>query len=245
MSLGFCRFAVCPLRSHPKDSAEMVSQVLFGELVTILEREKQWVRIRCEDKYEGYADYKFFHEISEKEASEWKELRMRNLNRNEFVDIQNQLIQIPIGAFVSSEDYAFDFGILKGSLITHEVLPRTEIAKMYRGSSYLWGGKTPWGIDCSGFTQMVLAFEKIELPRDAYQQAEIGQLIDFKDKEAGDLVFFTTTSEKITHVGLMISERQIIHAHGSIRIDELQNEGIYQSEEQRISHHFHSIRRID
>ena len=115
---------------------------------------------------------------------------------------------------------------------------------MYLNAPYLWGGRSPFGIDCSGFTQMVFKLCGIKLLRDAYQQAEQGYLINLLDEaHAGDLVFFDNEEGRITHTGILLPNNRIIHASGKVRIDTLDHHGIYNSETRRYSHKLRLIKR--
>ena len=117
-----------------------------------------------------------------------------------------------------------------------------ENALMYLNAPYLWGGRSPLGIDCSGFTQMVYRLQGVDLPRDAYQQAEVGTTLSFvEESEAGDLAFFDNNEERITHVGIILENNHIIHASGKVRIDRIDQQGIFKKE---LGTHTHKLRLI-
>mgnify|MGYP003978580471 FL=1 len=121
----------------------------------------------------------------------------------------------------------------------------TENAMMYLNSPYLWGGRTPFGIDCSGFTQMVYRLQGIDLPRDAYQQAEVGTTLSFvEESEAGDLAFFDNAEGKVIHVGIILDNNHIIHASGKVRIDRIDQQGIFNKEEGKHTHKLRLIKSI-
>jgi cell wall-associated NlpC family hydrolase len=119
-----------------------------------------------------------------------------------------------------------------------------EIAKEYLNAPYLWGGKTPFGIDCSGLTQMVFRFLDINLPRDASQQADTGALVEFEDILPGDLAFFHNKDGKIIHVGILNGVDSIIHASGMVRIDKFTSEGIIHDESGVKTHQLNCIKRL-
>jgi cell wall-associated NlpC family hydrolase len=112
-------------------------------------------------------------------------------------------------------------------------------------SPYIWGGRIPSGIDCSGFTQLVYKIHGKPIPRDSYYQAETGTEVSFIDEaKPGDLVFFDDDRGKITHVGMILSRGLVIHASGRVRIDTIDHQGIFKQEKGDYSHHLRTIRRI-
>ena len=135
--------------------------------------------------------------------------------------------------------YRFD-GLTTAGFTKKEKL--AENALMYLNAPYLWGGRSPLGIDCSGFTQMVYRLQGVDLPRDAYQQAEVGTTLSFvEESEAGDLAFFDNNEERITHVGIILENNHIIHASGKVRIDRIDQQGIFNKE---LGTHTHKLRLI-
>jgi hypothetical protein len=249
MKFAFCKVAISPLRKENSDASEMVSQLLFGELIEIIEIQDNWTNIRTlSDNYEGWMDTKQFILISEKETRRW--LDSQEVLLNQALPLQTPWGEqwITKGAYIAksdSGDFAignYNFKINPKELIKVDDL--TSFASSYLNTSYLWGGKSAFGIDCSGFTQIVFrAFDK-NLPRDAYQQEEHGQDIAFEDSELGDLAFFTNVKGKIIHVGIILNDSKIIHASGWVRIDELRSDGIYKGDTSEKTHHLHSIKRI-
>jgi cell wall-associated NlpC family hydrolase len=127
-------------------------------------------------------------------------------------------------------------------------LTAATLAAVYQhflNSPYLWGGKSVFGIDCSGFVQQVLKMFGIKLLRDAYLQAEQGQPVQsLQEAKLGDLAFFQNEKGKVTHVGIMLDEGKIIHASGQVRIDTLNKDGIVTEAGER-THSLHSVRRIN
>ena len=119
-----------------------------------------------------------------------------------------------------------------------------EVALSFLNSPYLWGGKTKFGTDCSGFVQSVFKIYGKILPRDSYQQALVGTEINLENSKTGDLAFFGKKIDSITHVGIVISNNRIIHSSGKVRIDNIVNEGILNVDSKKISHELQSVRRI-
>lgn len=248
MKYGICNLSIVPLRSEPSDASEMVSQVLYGELFKVLESRQKWSRIRLNfDGYEGWIDLKQYSEISE--ANYQTQSNTRAQYSSDLVDFvtntDGQLISIPMGSSVHScflLNHHFD-----GPVIS-EKFPKTHLiqtAILYLNTPYLWGGKTPFGIDCSGFTQMVYKLNGYSLLRDAREQATQGEALSFiEESEPGDLAFFDNSEGHIVHVGIIMKDHRIIHAHGKVRIDHLDQSGIYNAEQRRHTHKLRVIKKI-
>ncbi len=246
--LAFCKVNIAPLRKEAADSSEMVSQLLFGELVEVRETNKPWAKIiALADNYEGFVDCKQLEFISEKEARKWMDSRqmMTALSANLMQDERNFIISK--GAYIGDSDnfqigkHMFQLSAKSDSLTYKDPF---EFAESYLGTSYLWGGKNAFGIDCSALMQICFRpFDK-NLPRDAWQQAEIGLEIHFDEKQRNDLAFFTNDKGKIIHVGICSENAEIIHASGEVRKDELTSEGIRRTEDRELTHKLHCILRF-
>ena len=250
MNYGISNLAIVPMRNEAADQSEMVNQIIFGEHFKVLEIRKKWSKIRlAHDSYEGWICNKQWIEI---EGDIYKQLDKEvAVITTDILDIitKNRPKPIVIGsilpsyksghALINNEMYQFD-GLTTPGFIKKEKL--VENALMYLNAPYLWGGRSPLGIDCSGLTQMVYRLQGINLPRDAYQQAELGTSLSFvEESEAGDLAFFDNTEGKITHVGIILEENYIIHASGKVRIDRIDQQGIFNTE---IGNHTHKLRLI-
>jgi hypothetical protein len=250
---GICNLAIIPLRAEASDKSEIVSQVLFGEHFEVLEQQKQWSRIKMQfDDYEGWVDSKQFQQISESNYTQIAtEAIILNADLIEYITgPSNLLIPIPLGASLSFLNYNdintsnFEF---EGTKVSG-VKPKKNLlnfAFMYLNAPYLWGGKTPFGIDCSGFTQMVYKLNGYKLLRDASQQAFQGEALSFiEESEAGDLAFFDNDEGKIIHVGIIMENNYVIHASGKVRIDRLDHLGIYNAETNKHTHKLRVIKKI-
>lgn len=250
---AICNLSSIPLRIEPNDRSEIVSQVLFGEHFEILEQHKVWSKIKLQfDAYEGWIDNKQFQIISEENyVLLTKEAIILNADLVEYITTPNSnLIPITLGAslsFLNNSDininnYRFEGLKISGVKFKHNLI---ETAYQYLNAPYLWGGKTPFGIDCSGFTQMVYKLNGYKLLRDASQQATQGEVLSFiEESEPGDLAFFDNEEGKIIHVGIILDNNYIIHASGKVRIDRLDHLGIYNADNNRHTHRLRVIKKI-
>ena len=255
MFYGICNLSIVSLRAEPSGKSEMISQVLFGECFSILEKEKYWSKIKLSfDDYEGYIDNKQFEIITE---DLFKKLSINeNIYSGEIIDFitnsSNDLLTIPLGSrlpfFVNNEfqlnSKRFQYD---GKVISRKV-PKNEIiqqAFVFLNTPFLWGGKTPFGIDCSGFTQMVYKLCGYKLYRDAYLQAKQGEVLSFiEESEPGDLAFFDNEEGEIIHVGIILKDYHIIHAYGKVRIDTLDHSGIFNNDLQIHTHKLRVIKKL-
>lgn len=250
---GICNLAIVPLRAEASDRSEMTSQVLFGEHFRILEQTEKWSRIEIAfDGYNGWIDNKQFKAITEAQYNSLNTCPIvLNADLIEYITTPNNLLQpIPLGASLSfldfpeinSENYVFE-GLRSSGITSKENLVKT--AFMYLNTPYLWGGKTPFGIDCSGMMQMVYKLNGYKLLRDASQQATQGEALSFiEESEPGDLAFFDNEEGRIIHVGMIMENNYIIHAHGKVRIDRLDHLGIYNVDTKRHTHKLRVIKKI-
>lgn len=248
MQYGICNLSIVPLRAEAADASELVSQLLYGDTFKILEERKSWSRIRLDfDKYEGWVDNKQYLEISE---TVYNKLTSEPLKLStdlvEFIqDEHKKLLTIPLGSCLNALqllNHRYDGGSINKIVDKSELV---QTAFIYLNSPYLWGGKTPFGIDCSGFTQMVYKLNGYKILRDASQQATQGTALSFiEESEPGDLAFFDNNEGAITHVGIIMENNYIIHAHGKVRIDRLDHSGIYNVDSQLHTHKLRVIKKI-
>lgn len=226
---GINNLAAIPMRREPSDKSEIVNQVLYGETFLILEKQEKWSKIKLHhDKYEGWIDNK-----------QWV-LDKRQKTKDKRQHIISSL-------FKKEKDCIYPLGSLVEFKIPENKKTILQTAKLFLNTPYLWGGRTFMGIDCSGFTQVVFRVHGIKLLRDAYQQATQGRKIKFTDAATNDLAFFSNQEGRIIHVGIVIKEKndiKIIHASGKVRIDKLEELGIFFEATQTYSHQLHSIKRI-
>jgi len=248
MKYGICNLSIVPLRAEAADSSELVTQVLYGEVFKVLESRKKWSRIRLAyDTYEAWIDNKQFLPIEEENYNNIS--KQTPIVCEDLVDMvstqDNQMISIVMGSSLNALDilnHEFEGSSVQEKFAKDNVI---NTALLYLNTPYLWGGKTPFGIDCSGFTQMVYKLNGHKLKRDASQQVEQGEALSFiEESEPGDLAFFDNAEGDITHVGIIMKDNYIIHAHGKVRIDMLDHTGIFNIQTSLHTHKLRVIKRI-
>lgn len=258
MQYGICTLSVVPLRKEPSGAGEMVTQLLFGEHYSVLEAGEEWLRIKTAfDAYEGWLNAKQHTRLSEHFFGQLQ--KQDTVFSAEFIQVIHNKdteahFPITIGATLPlfrNNSFGFDgfhFGFdgatssLKEKRSAQELL---STAFLFLNAPYLWGGKSPFGIDCSGFTQLVYKLNGYKLPRDAYQQVELGSPLSFvEEAEAGDLAFFDNEEGRIVHVGILLNNEQIIHASGCVKVDKFDHYGIFSSDTKKYSHTLRVIKRL-
>jgi gamma-D-glutamyl-L-lysine dipeptidyl-peptidase len=258
MEYGICLLSIVPCRKEPSGASEMVTQLLFGYHYTVTEISDDWLKIKI-----AFDDYPCW--ISKKQHFKLSEQAYNRL-KNEMPIYSAELVQvikdlkaqtsfpITIGAvlpFLSNkliriDQFEFLFEGLSTSASTKK--STTDIiatAFLFLNAPYLWGGKSPFGIDCSGFTQLVYKLNGYHLLRDASQQVTSGTALSFvEEAEAGDLAFFDNEEGNIVHVGILLNNKQIIHASGKVRIDDFDHYGIFNVDTKKYSHTLRVIKRL-
>jgi gamma-D-glutamyl-L-lysine dipeptidyl-peptidase len=253
-SYAFCCVPAGPMRKAPAHEAEMVSQLIFGECVTIIEASgTEWLRVAC--KYDGYQGWcQLSHVMLIDEPDFNKERSLLAAGWVNEIEYNGQQMVVPYGSsiapFANAKPGSDKKKILfKGTpwnpgevKINNQVIE--QVAFTFLNTAYLWGGKTVFGTDCSGFTQTVFKFLNLLLPRDAYAQAERGEAVDFlQEARCGDLAFFDNEDGRVIHVGILLDAQTIIHAAGKVRVDKIDNAGIINSETGLRTHRLRIIKR--
>lgn len=256
MEKGICNIAFIPLRKEPADSSEMVSQLLFGEIYDIIEKKGSWVQVS--NNFDGYLGW-----ISEKVIVE--------ISSEQFLNIQSKPYKVVHEAFCIATDTAKQQKIVLPAgcilfnyhqeqltfLNTTYKLNLSELPEQYSSETkvlttaynlintpYLWGGRNSFGIDCSGLVQTCFHVAGIKLPRDAYQQDEMGiKISTVEDGKPADVAFFINEKGRVVHTGILLNNNEIIHASGKVRIDKIDKNGIYNAERSSYTHKLASIRR--
>lgn len=255
MNFGICNLAISPLRADHSDRAEIVSQLLFGDAVTILKSHENWLYIEgAPDGYQGWVDFKQITVVSEMEFqhernNKWvAPLQFDNILRDEMENVYHIQAGSNLPGLQNStctigeKCFTLEFEPLNVSVNKSNLL---QTALFFLNAPYLWGGKSQFGIDCSGFTQLVFKMHGISLLRDASMQADQGNLVDFlMEAKAGDVAFFDNEDGKITHVGILLDNQRIVHASGKVRIDPIDNQGIFNKELNKYTHKLRIIKRM-
>ncbi len=247
-----CIVAASPMRLEPSHKSEMVSQLLFGEFAEVLQTQKEFTLIKTlHDQYEGWCQNIQLAELDPEVLR--KKAFSYTSNRNDAILFKDTLIPLSSGTpiyrgkkiILGKNTYHYK---LKGKINSEEGFNEEQLketALSYLNVPYLWGGRSSFGIDCSGFTQQVFKTCGIALPRDAYQQATLGTDIGFlAEAQCGDLAFFDNEEGRIIHVGILLNDKEIIHASGCVRIDRIDTEGIINTGISRRTHHLRLIKRI-
>lgn len=237
MNKGICMVTVAPVRAENSDRSEIVTEILFGESADILEVNKNWTLIKMHyDGYEGWMDTKQLKPVTEEALAK----RKTTVVTEDFTSVM-----MNDGKTLLSMGSEVEFPVV-ASRRSHDVRESIVLtAKEFLNVPYLWGGKSYFAVDCSGFTQLVYKIHNVKLPRDASRQVEVGESLNFlEESRAGDLAFFENADGKIIHVGIMLDNHRIIHASGKVRIDTLDSSGIFNKEMNRHTHKLRVIKSI-
>ena len=254
MSYKICIVPLSPIRRESLHKSEMVSQLVFGETcIPTGEIHKEWVGIKT--GYEGYAGWCQESHLAEITADLYNAhpvaLTHGWVNTIQFNGLP---MKLPFGCCLPAlekgvADWNGNRVVFRGRTWDIARATRDEttirfLACQYLNTAYLWGGKTVFGVDCSGFTQTVLRFLGIPVLRDAWQQAEQGDPVaSLEVSRCGDLAFFNQGEGKISHVGILFNCREIIHASGKVRVDKIDESGIVPEENSGKTHYLRGIRR--
>ena len=249
MQYGICHLSIVPIRAIADDAGEMVSQLLYGEHFKVLEQRKKWSRIRnAFDKSEGWISNQQFTLIPEDEYNGIEDLGTYRITSEliSFIETENTvLLPIVLGSPIPKNcllQNSFDGSYSDGMQDKSEIVNK---ALLYLNAPFLWGGKTTFGIDGPGFTQMVYKINGYRLLRGAKEQSTQGEALSFiEESEPGDLAFFDNNEGIIDHVGIIMENNYVIHSYGKVRIDRIDHTGIFNTETNTYTHKLRVIKKI-
>lgn len=238
MKYGICSLSVVPMRANPAHESELVSELLFNDTYEVIEDFHEWIKIRCQyDSYEGWIRKLQHREIDENE-------------HNVFLKKDKYIISSPV-AYCNHHVLSFGSVVLEQTensiAMRKDFSPAimVESAMKLLGVPYRWGGKSVMGIDCSALVQLCAKAAGLKLPRDASQQGDFGDtIVSLSEAQSGDIAFFINGNKRITHVGILLSNNTIIHASGKVRIDRIDDIGIYNEDLKCHTHQLHAIKRL-
>ena len=238
MRYGICKLSVVPMRKEASHESELVSELLFNDIYEVIEENDEWVKVRClYDLYEGWVRKLQHYEISDKEYNECLK-KVKYIITSPISYYNNKVLSFGSKIFEEREN-----SILLRKKFDSRIMVESAIKLL--DTPYRWGGKSIMGIDCSAFVQLCAKVAGFKLPRDASQQVNHGVTVNFlSDAKLGDIAFFENENRRITHVGILLSNDKIIHASGKVRIDTLDQTGIFNKETNRHTHVLSVIKRL-
>ncbi|GJM31984.1 MAG: hydrolase Nlp/P60 [Saprospiraceae bacterium] len=258
MAICICPLSMAPVRNSASHKSEMLTQVLFGEMVEILEEKgRQWCKVRCcDDNSVGWMATNQLKALTPSEYADYRENFAFVLEFMQPAMAEDHFLPITLGARLPNFDgmrfrlgeVSYNFSgqaVFQKDMVVSNSNLIIKLAKRYLNAPFLWGGRSPLGIDSSGFVQVVFRMAGVKLTREAEQQIFQGENVHFIDHAwPGDLAFFENYKGRVTHVGIIMEDKQIIHAYGKVRIDTIDHYGIYNQDQKRYTHRLRLIKRL-
>ena len=260
---GVTHLAQIAMRSEPEHSAPLCSQLIFGDPYQVIEEQGKWIKIKTLDcDYEGWIDAQLFNSLHPDDVATYLSAdKYQVTDYLMFIKEFESNVTFPV--FMGSTfPFANDGMLILGNTIfvmdlpeprvlpSHPTLSENQVtliqfASGYLRAPYLWGGRTPLGIDCSGLVQLAFKMIQISLPRDASQQVLLGNNVDFfEEHQIGDVAFFDNEEGKIIHTGIVCGKNKILHASGFVRIDTFDQTGIFNTDIEKYTHKLRIIKRF-
>lgn len=259
MNYGISGLSIIPVRREPSEQSEMVTQILYGEHFIVNEIMLGWARIKLAfDGSEGWVDVKMITPLPEKSY--------QKIDKAPFAVTTDIFNIIPVNPDLTMMivagstlpcwrpylkqfsiqydvfDYTGNFTYRKAADVRKVMIDQ---ALKYFNAPYLWGGRSPFGIDCSGLAQIIYKMAGYSIPREASQQVHCGKALSFvEETKPGDLAFFDDEEGKIVHVGIIWEKNKIIHASGQVRIDNVDQFGIFNIDTKRYTHQMRVMKQI-
>lgn len=245
MSKGICLYSVIPCRDQPSHRSQQTTQLLFGETYKVLDQMNDFLLIESDhDEYQSWIAANQHHEYDKKLNYVINESLLQTIK------VDNQTMYVPMGAYIPKDSWTLHGKTYTVSNFSSNQLTSVEIklnyySRLLNNTPYMWGGRTPLGMDCSGFAQLMYRMLGMNIKRDSSQQAEMGTTINIiHETKPGDLAFFDNEEGRITHVGVMLDAHHLAHSSGCVKTDKVDHEGIYSTEQKRYTHKLRLIKRL-
>ncbi len=236
-----CLQSWVPMRASSSSKSEMVSSMLFGEVCSVVGSDGEWLQVRTNyDRYVGWVPEMYLRDFSSFEKTDWAVVS--EVGSCFLGDEGDKILLSPGCRVPNSGNIVIDGGVYYYRGGKFLVAGAAAAAEAFLNTPYLWGGRSIWGIDCSGLVQAVGQMLRIDMPRDAYQQALCGDREMWDQRKPGDLAYFANADGKVTHVGILLDDDRIIHAYGKVRIDQLTANGIVNEQSGLLTHKLFDIR---
>ena len=258
MDKGICIYTVVPVRKEASETSEMVTQILFGETYTIIEKKDKWAFIELDfDKYKGWIDLKLVYFLSQKEYEKIVGGSVKIVDKifcTARVNGKDGLFYFLAGSSIpglidrkfsiENRFYELTYPFNQNDITDVGAVAASQALQMLN-IPYLWGGRSSFGIDCSGLVQTSYKIAGINLLRDASQQINMGETVNFLNEiKIGDVAFFDNEEGRIVHTGILLSSDKIVHASGSVRVDSIDHQGIFNQELEKYTHKLRVIKRM-